>query len=129
LITGGNSGIGLATAKLFVSEGARVVITGRNKETLAAAASELGPNALAVVADATDVAALEAAVKQGAEKFGRYDVLFANAGIPGQTPVGGNDAGGIRERDPHQSHRRVLQPCRRSRPISMTARRSSSTAR
>ncbi|WP_166294398.1 SDR family NAD(P)-dependent oxidoreductase [Bradyrhizobium sp. 2S1] len=89
LITGGNSGIGLATAKLFVAEGAKVVITGRNKETLAAAAKELGPNALAVVADATDVAALEAAVKQGAEKFGKYDVLFANAGIPGQTPVGG----------------------------------------
>ncbi|MBR0752688.1 SDR family oxidoreductase [Bradyrhizobium jicamae] len=89
LITGGNSGIGLATAKLFVAEGAKVVITGRNRETLAAAAKELGPNALAVVADATDVAALEAAVKQGAEKFGKFDVVFANAGIPGQTPVGG----------------------------------------
>lgn len=89
LITGGNGGIGFATAKLFVAEGAKVVITGRNKETLAAAASELGPDALAVAADATDVAALEAAVKQGAEKFGGYDVVFANAGIPGQTPVGG----------------------------------------
>ncbi|KWV46844.1 short-chain dehydrogenase [Bradyrhizobium macuxiense] len=89
LITGGNSGIGLATAKLFVAEGAKVVITGRNKETLAAAARELGPNALAVVADATDVAALEAAVGQGADKFGKYDIVFANAGIPGQTPVGG----------------------------------------
>jgi len=89
LITGGNSGIGFATAKLFVAEGAKVVITGRNRETLASAAKELGPNALAVAADATDVAALEAAVKQGAEKFGKYDVLFANAGIPGQTPVGG----------------------------------------
>ncbi|WP_407152100.1 SDR family NAD(P)-dependent oxidoreductase [Bradyrhizobium sp. ORS 86] len=88
-ITGGNSGIGFATAKLFVAEGAKVVITGRNRETLAAAAKQLGPNALAVAADATDVAALEAAVKQGAEKFGKYDVLFANAGIPGQTPVGG----------------------------------------
>ncbi|WGR91794.1 SDR family oxidoreductase [Bradyrhizobium sp. ISRA443] len=89
LITGGNSGIGLATAKLFVAEGAKVVITGRNRVTLASAAKELGPNALAVAADATDVAALEAAAKQGAEKFGKYDVLFANAGIPGQTPVGG----------------------------------------
>jgi len=45
LITGGNSGIGLATAKLFVAEGAKVIVTGRNKETLDAAAKELGPNA------------------------------------------------------------------------------------
>src|SRR5206468_856860 len=48
LITGGNSGIGLATARLFVAEGARVAVTGRNKETLEAAAKELGPNALAI---------------------------------------------------------------------------------
>lgn len=88
LITGGNSGIGLATAKLFVAEGAKVTITGRNKETLAAAARELGPNALAIVADANDVAATEAAVKQAAEKFGKLDIVFANAGIPGNTPVG-----------------------------------------
>jgi NAD(P)-dependent dehydrogenase (short-subunit alcohol dehydrogenase family) len=87
-ITGGNSGIGLATAKLFVAEGAKVTITGRNKETLAAAAKELGPNALAIVADANDVAATEAAVKQAAEKFGKLDIVFANAGIPGNTPVG-----------------------------------------
>src|SRR6185369_10209548 len=56
-ITGGNSGIGLATAKLFVAEGAKVAITGRNKATLEAAANELGPNALAIVADANDIAA------------------------------------------------------------------------
>jgi len=88
LITGGNSGIGLATAKLFVAEGARVTITGRNQATLAAAAKELGPNALAIAADANDVAATEAAVKQAAEKFGKIDIVFANAGIPGLTPVG-----------------------------------------
>jgi NAD(P)-dependent dehydrogenase (short-subunit alcohol dehydrogenase family) len=90
LITGGNSGIGLATAKLFVAEGARVVITGRNKETLAAAAKELGPNALALVADATDIAATDAAIKQGADKFGKLDIVFANAGIAGAggTPLG-----------------------------------------
>src|SRR6201992_2891275 len=88
-ITGGNSGIGLATAKLFIAEGARVTITGRNKETLAAAAKELGPNALAIVADANDIAATEAAVKQAAEKFGKLDIVFANAGIPGGTPLGG----------------------------------------
>ena len=88
LITGGNSGIGLATAKLFVQEGARVAITGRNKETLDAAAKELGANGLAIVADANDVAATERAFAQAAEKFGKLDIVFANAGIPGNTPVG-----------------------------------------
>src|SRR5258705_1678220 len=57
LITAGNSGIGLATARLFVAERARVALTGRNKETLEAAAKELGPNALAIVPDATDITA------------------------------------------------------------------------
>jgi len=88
LITGGNSGIGLATAKLFVAEGAKVVITGRNRATLDAAAKELGQNALAVTADATDLAATEAAIKHGAEKFGKFDIVFANAGIAGGTPLG-----------------------------------------
>jgi NAD(P)-dependent dehydrogenase (short-subunit alcohol dehydrogenase family) len=88
-ITGGNSGIGLATARLFVAEGARVAITGRNQATLDAAARELGSNALAVTADATDIAATEQAIKQTVEKFGKLDVVFANAGIPGNTPIGG----------------------------------------
>src|SRR6202166_2059924 len=88
-ITGGNSGIGLATARLFVAEGARVAITGRNRATLEAAANELGPNALALVADATDVAATEAAIARAVEKFGKLDIVFANAGIAGNTPIGG----------------------------------------
>jgi NAD(P)-dependent dehydrogenase (short-subunit alcohol dehydrogenase family) len=87
-ITGGNSGIGLATARVFVAEGAKVIITGRNKETLDAVAKELGPNALALVADTTDIAATEAAIKKGVEKFGKLDVVFANAGIAGGTPLG-----------------------------------------
>jgi NAD(P)-dependent dehydrogenase (short-subunit alcohol dehydrogenase family) len=57
-ITGGNSGIGLATARLFVAEGARVAITGRNQETLDAAAAELGDKLLATRADARDVTRL-----------------------------------------------------------------------
>jgi NAD(P)-dependent dehydrogenase (short-subunit alcohol dehydrogenase family) len=90
-ITGGNSGLGLATARLFVAEGAKVAITGRNPDTLKAAANELGPNALALAADATDVVATETAIKRAVEKFGKLDVLFANAGIPGQTALGGAD--------------------------------------
>src|SRR5258707_15712672 len=89
LITGGNSGIGLATAKLFVAEGARVAITGRNQTTLEAAAKELGPNALAIVADATDVAATEKAVAAAVEKFGKLDIVFANGGVAGNPPIGG----------------------------------------
>src|ERR1043166_1201708 len=88
LITGGNSGIGFATAKLFVAEGARVVITGRDPGKLAAAARELGANALGIVADATDPAASEKAVAEAVEKFGKLDIVFANAGISAQTPVG-----------------------------------------
>jgi NAD(P)-dependent dehydrogenase (short-subunit alcohol dehydrogenase family) len=88
LITGGNSGIGLATAKLFIAEGARVAITGRNRATLDAALAELGPNAIALQADATDVAATEQAVAEAAKAFGKLDIVFANAGIPGRTPVG-----------------------------------------
>lgn len=89
LITGGNSGIGLATAKLFVAEGARVTITGRDRARLDAAAHELGAQALAVEADVTDIAAIEDAVARAAERFGKLDIVFANAGIPGATPLGG----------------------------------------
>lgn len=88
-ITGGNSGIGLATAKLFVAEGAHVAITGRDQAKLDSAVAELGPNGFGIKADATDVAQLEAAVAQAVKKFGRLDVVFANAGIAGNTPVGG----------------------------------------
>jgi NAD(P)-dependent dehydrogenase (short-subunit alcohol dehydrogenase family) len=65
------------------------VITGRNQATLDAAAKELGPNALAIVADVTDIAATEKAVEQAVKKFGKLDIVFANAGIPGNTPIGG----------------------------------------
>ncbi|MBW7458457.1 SDR family NAD(P)-dependent oxidoreductase, partial [Paenibacillus sepulcri] len=59
LITGGNSGIGLTTAKLFIAEGAKVVITGRNQTTLDSVAEELGSNVLAIQADAADPASME----------------------------------------------------------------------
>ncbi|TIX89386.1 SDR family oxidoreductase [Rhizobium sp. P44RR-XXIV] len=89
VITGGNSGIGLATARLFLAEGAKVVITGRNPQTLAAVARELGDNVLALQADTTDIPAMEKAFAEAAEKFGKFDVVFANAGIAGETALGG----------------------------------------
>lgn len=88
LITGGNSGIGLATARLFLAEGARVAITGRDRAKLDAVAAELGGDVLAIAADATDLAATEAAVARAVEAFGKLDIVFANAGIVAQTPVG-----------------------------------------
>ena len=88
LITGGNSGIGLATAKIFLAEGAKVIITGRNPETLAAAEKALGGNVLALKVDVTDVAATEKVFAEAAEKFGKFDVVFANAGIGGVTAIG-----------------------------------------
>lgn len=87
-ITGGNSGIGLATARLFIAEGAKVAITGRNAETLRAAATELGPNLLALEADGRDPGSIDRAVAAAVKVFGKLDVVFANAGIGGGTAVG-----------------------------------------
>ena len=81
VITGGTTGIGLATAQLFLREGARVLVTGRNPKTLDAARAELGENAVVFPSDAaslTDIDALAAKVK---ESFGTLDVLFVNAGF------------------------------------------------
>ena len=88
LVTGGNSGIGLATARLFLAEGAKIVITGRNPQTLAAAAEELGGNVLALQADTTDIPAMEKAFAEAAQKLGKFDIVFANAGIGGETALG-----------------------------------------
>jgi NAD(P)-dependent dehydrogenase (short-subunit alcohol dehydrogenase family) len=88
LITGGNSGIGLATAKLFVAEGAKVAITGRNQETLDAAGLELGSEALVMKTDVTDLAGMEKSIAATVERFGNLDVVFANAGVGHFTPVG-----------------------------------------
>lgn len=87
VITGGNSGIGLATAKEFKEQGARVVITGRDQKTLDEAKREIGGDVLAVQSDTsslTDIDKLFAAVK---EEFGHIDVLFVNAGVGKFAPV------------------------------------------
>jgi len=84
LITGGESGIGLATARLFVWEGARVHLVGLDGDKLDAAVADLGDeHALATVADVTDEPAVEGAIAEGAGRYGRFDVLFSNAGISG----------------------------------------------
>lgn len=88
LITGGNSGIGLATAKLFAHEGAQVIITGRDQITLDTAVAEIGSNAQAIrsdVANMQDLDSLFAAIKS---RYGRLDVLFANAGVFAVAAIG-----------------------------------------
>jgi NAD(P)-dependent dehydrogenase (short-subunit alcohol dehydrogenase family) len=85
LITGGESGIGLATARLFIAEGARVHLVGIDEPKLASAAEELGSDhALASVADVTDEDAVKRAVAEGSDRFGRLDVVVSNAGISGE---------------------------------------------
>lgn len=81
VITGGSSGIGLATAKLFAEEGAHVYITGRRQAELDAAASAIGPNVTAVQADASRLADLQRLYQQVRAEHARIDVVFANAGM------------------------------------------------
>jgi len=87
LITGGTTGIGLATAKEFLAEGARVAVTGTNPKTLEAAAAELGKGAILIRADAGDVAGQKQVAAEVAKAFGGLDILFVNAGIAEFHPV------------------------------------------
>ena len=80
LITGGTTGIGFATAKLFINEGARVIVTGRAATTIKSAQAELGENAIVVRSDATSFSDMDALAALVKEKFGKLDVLFVNAG-------------------------------------------------
>lgn len=86
-ITGGNSGIGLATAKLFHAEGAKVAISGRDQKTLDEAVKAIGGDTLAVKADVSKLDEIDKFFTQVAEKFGKIDALFANAGIAKFAPV------------------------------------------
>jgi NAD(P)-dependent dehydrogenase (short-subunit alcohol dehydrogenase family) len=88
IITGGNSGIGLASAKLFAEEGASVVITGRRADVVDAAIAEIGHDAVGLVADVTSPADHQRLVEEVRERFGRIDVYFANAGIGELAPLG-----------------------------------------
>lgn len=88
VVTGGNSGIGLATARLFAAEGAQTVITGRRKGELEAAVGLIGHGALGIQGDVSNLADLDALYAEVARKFGRIDVLFANAGVAEVAPLG-----------------------------------------
>jgi NAD(P)-dependent dehydrogenase (short-subunit alcohol dehydrogenase family) len=88
LVTGANSGIGLATAKRFVAEGAHVYITGRRESELAAAAKDIGKNVTAVQGDVAKLGDLDRLFAQIKQEKGRLDIVFANAGIAKYAPLG-----------------------------------------
>ena len=81
VVTGGTSGIGLATAQLFAAEGAHVFVTGRREAAVSAAAGRIGHGCVGVAGDVADLADLDRLYATGREQAGRLDVLFANADI------------------------------------------------
>jgi NAD(P)-dependent dehydrogenase (short-subunit alcohol dehydrogenase family) len=87
LITGGTSGIGLAAAKAFLGEGARVVVTGRDQKALQAARHELGAGALVLRSDTSKLSDIEALAAEVKERLGGIEVLFVNAGIARFAPL------------------------------------------
>ena len=88
LITGGNSGIGLATAKQFVNEGAYVFITGRREAELAAAKKQIGKNVTAIQGDVSNLDDLDRLFAQIRKEKGKIDIVFANAGVARYAPLG-----------------------------------------
>ncbi|SEE06498.1 SDR family oxidoreductase [Streptomyces sp. Ag109_O5-10] len=86
VITGGSSGIGLTTARLFVEGGARVLITGRTRSTLDAAVEQLGDQAVAVRSDTANLKDIEALAGTVRDCFGEVDALFVNAGVTASAP-------------------------------------------
>src|SRR5207249_7466263 len=88
LITGGNSGIGFATAKQFVNEGAYVFITGRREQELARAVKEIGKNATGVQGDVSNLNDLDRLFAQIKREKGKLDIVFANAGVAKYAPLG-----------------------------------------
>jgi NAD(P)-dependent dehydrogenase (short-subunit alcohol dehydrogenase family) len=88
LVTGANSGMGLATAQLFAAEGAKVIITGRRKQETDEAAESSGPNVEGFVGDIASLADLDRLHDHIAGKYGKVDIIFANAGIGDFVPFG-----------------------------------------
>lgn len=92
VITGGSTGIGLATAKIFIEEGAKLVITGRTQLTLDAAQAEINHENLRVIqSDTSKLDEVSALVSKVEAEFGKVDILFANAGIAWFAPIGQTD--------------------------------------
>ncbi|MEL7003042.1 MAG: glucose 1-dehydrogenase [Bacteroidota bacterium] len=87
VITGGNSGIGLATAKLFHEHGAKVVITGRRKEVVEDATKEIGTDAVGIVSDAANLSDIDHLYAEVDRMFGQLDILFLNAGMAHFAPL------------------------------------------
>jgi NAD(P)-dependent dehydrogenase (short-subunit alcohol dehydrogenase family) len=87
VITGGNSGIGLATAKAFIAEGARVLITGRNGDSVQKALAELGSQATGIVSDTANMKDIATLRAQVAAVFPAVDILFLNAGVAKLGPI------------------------------------------
>ncbi|WP_179747016.1 SDR family oxidoreductase [Paraburkholderia bryophila] len=92
LITGGTSGIGLATARLFIAEGARVAVTGRDKAAFERVKAELGENALVLKGDVRSIEDMRVIAAEVKEKFGGLDIVFANAGWAFPSAVNDIDA-------------------------------------
>jgi NAD(P)-dependent dehydrogenase (short-subunit alcohol dehydrogenase family) len=87
VITGGNSGIGLATAQAFIQEGARVVIVGRNQQALDEAVKTLGEKAIAVQANVANLADLDRLYATIKERIGNIDIIVVNAGVAPARPL------------------------------------------
>lgn len=87
LITGGTTGIGLATAKVFQAEGAQIVVTGQSAKNIASAQKDLGPAAAVIQSDTSKLADIDSLIEQIRARHGRIDILFANAGVGQFRPI------------------------------------------